>query len=565
MLVDQPLGGAPDLQLKKLLEPLHHGAPNTVDPKYADNPTLYADFAKNPHVNASLRLKMPPKGADSGMRIIRTSGFHRAISRKPQRFCQLSTKRNITITPSRTAIAGLTRRMLKRPNNSGNSSQSPGAISQKRVRMEGINGLAETTQLQTIHEQKPGFNVQPSPSHDSASPSRRDPDYYFEDGNVIFQVINVLFKVHSSLLKLRSKDFEKTFNISPTNAGSESRGSSDENPVPLLGIHNSQFRHLMKVIYAFPLDRTFTSPPAEYEDKHDAARDFIFYVNVASLSHRFSMEDIEAWAKERLVKLAHRIGTDVVDGFTNLTCKDIGRDEDPDMDMGKQDNKNTISLLSNHAVISILVGIRYARDVFDTSLLHDSLHAMQYYFSGEDDPTPELFLAFLRVPNLHKAEPSLFGYFFVVLLILDSNIWTQRVFTRIDRMALFSARCLLTPLPDSLKAPLGIPLFIRPTLQQFSKILCDNTVQQSCFEQCYATMFSHWQVAFGLHYVRLADKDPRVPIKALANLPITRQRFSDLIKGSACSQQCYRVVLGKLDQGIQDLYTRVAGYYKSID
>ncbi|CAE6414292.1 unnamed protein product [Rhizoctonia solani] len=450
--------------------------------------------------------------------------------------------------------------MPKRPNNPESNFQSSSASSQKRVKVEEINEQAQTALGQVTHAQRHSLNVEPPPSNDLAS-SPRDSVYYFEDGNLIFRVNNILFKVHASLLKLRSRDFEKVFHISSTNSGSESRGKVDGNPIPLPGILSFQFRDLMKVIYAHPLDRTFSSLPAEYEDKQEAAKDFIFYMNVASLSRRFAMGDTEAWAKERLVKLAHRIGDDVLDGFIHLTCDDVGRDQDHNV--GMKFYKNSVSSF-NYPETSIVEAIRYARDVSDASLLHDSLHSLQYFCSGVD-PSAEFVLAFFRISNLRKTEPSLFGHLFVVLLALGSNVWTQKMFTHMDRMALFSAQCFLNPLPDSLKTSSDILLFTEPTLQQFSNKLYDHTVQPSCFEKCYRTMFSHWQWAFEEHYDRLADKDLRVPIKALVNLPISRRQFSDRIKRDACARECYRVVLGKLDQATQDLYTRLAEYYKPID
>ncbi|KAH7334295.1 hypothetical protein B0J17DRAFT_720706 [Rhizoctonia solani] len=175
----------------------------------------------------------------------------------------------------------------------------------------------------------------------------------------------------------------------------------------------------MKMIYFYPLDRTFSSLPAEYGNEEDAARNFVFYVNVETLSNLFTMEDIETWAKERLVKLAHRIGDDVNNGFKELTFEDVGREKDTSVDTGPVQAHSVISAF-HYTQITLVEAILYAKAVSHTSLFHDSLHLMQYSCAS-NDPRPEFILAFFRTSNLRDIAPSLFGFLFILIVTLGSE------------------------------------------------------------------------------------------------------------------------------------------------
>ncbi|KDN37713.1 hypothetical protein RSAG8_09981, partial [Rhizoctonia solani AG-8 WAC10335] len=77
-------------------------------------------------------------------------------------------------------------------NTSGQNSRGPGPnSSQKRVKVERIDGQAETTSLTDVQS-----------ANTSRIHRQRDSDYYFNDGSIVFQVKDTLFKVHSSLLQL---------------------------------------------------------------------------------------------------------------------------------------------------------------------------------------------------------------------------------------------------------------------------------------------------------------------------------------------------------------------------
>ncbi|KAG8690939.1 hypothetical protein FRC11_007950 [Ceratobasidium sp. 423] len=450
--------------------------------------------------------------------------------------------------------------MPKRSNNASNNSRSDKVdASQKRVKTEGTDAKIEPASPTSSL----GLNAQPPPSNNPIGFPQRDLYYYFEDGSIIFQVKNVLFKVHASLLERRSDDFKGAFNVPPAIITPlQSRGNYGEGPIIIPDVPCYQFRHLMKAIYIQPTDHFFSPPPAKYKDVKNAARDFVFYADVARLSLKFAMKDTETWAKQRLAKLVHMPGKALNDGFEVLNYQDIGRSYD---DVANQvDHQFPTPNPANYEEFSIIEAIRYARDISDAPLLHDALNLMQYYCADEN-PDVTFVLALLRIPNLCDTEPSLFGFLFLLVLSTGNTRWMDNMFTQVDRMALFSAQSLLSPVPDSLKAPSETPLFNAPTLEFFTERLSDETVRQSCIEQCYPKALSDWQEVFGRYYEDLADRDLRVPIDTLTSLPINRKHFSNRLQKNACADGCYRVILAKIDQVIQDFYAQVAKYYKPID
>ncbi|CAE6474092.1 hypothetical protein ACGC1H_006745 [Rhizoctonia solani] len=160
-----------------------------------------------------------------------------------------------------------------------------------------------------------------SKDEDKFTISSRDPDYYFEDGSVTFCIEDVLFKVHATLLKLRPSDFEGRFDTSPECVNS-TRGTCDDIPLDIPNIKASQFRNLMKVIYCPPSNKLFLSLPTvtpEDMDERDAWRKFIFYLDVASLAHRFGMRHVERWAKPRLRSLTHTTARKISNGLESTT------------------------------------------------------------------------------------------------------------------------------------------------------------------------------------------------------------------------------------------------------
>ncbi|EUC55498.1 BTB/POZ domain protein, partial [Rhizoctonia solani AG-3 Rhs1AP] len=131
-------------------------------------------------------------------------------------------------------------------------------------------------------------------------PTIRDSKYYFEDGSVTIRARDVVFKVHASLLKAHSEDFCNNYNLCTNRDDSlVFGGTCDEDAIVTPDIEPSQFRNLMKVIYCLPsnsLALTLNAPNA-------VVGNFDSCLDIALLSHKFAMENLEQWAKQQLTTL----------------------------------------------------------------------------------------------------------------------------------------------------------------------------------------------------------------------------------------------------------------------
>ncbi|KAG8686376.1 hypothetical protein FRC11_009029, partial [Ceratobasidium sp. 423] len=66
--------------------------------------------------------------------------------------------------------------------------------------------MPESSNHQPVEVHLPaGSKLELNPTHS------RDPQYYFEDGNIVLLVEDVLFKVHASLVKAESQVFQDMF------------------------------------------------------------------------------------------------------------------------------------------------------------------------------------------------------------------------------------------------------------------------------------------------------------------------------------------------------------------
>ncbi|CAE6387105.1 unnamed protein product [Rhizoctonia solani] len=472
----------------------------------------------------------------------------------------------------------------------------------------------------------------------------QDSDYYFEDGSVTFRVEETLFKVHASLLKLRPSDFEGRFDVSTECVGS-TRGTCDDTPLVIPDIKSSQFRNLMKVIYCPPSNKFFLSLPAIASadiEERDAWRQFVFYLDVAALAHRFSMRDIEKWAKPRLRSLVRTAALKISDGLDSTSNDDVlefglnpegdsdsegdqrddseieeyvensedqdesgeedngdsgGREEsnksntdsesdsdkdedyesdedsssddkldsDSDSSKGQRDNE-LFTKAEESPIFRFMDGIWYAKDISDTALLHDIRNILQHHFTKVHYLPVDMLLSFFRVSNLRQRDTPMFGFLFLLLLGHGHKAWDENIFTQVDRMALFSAQCYLTPLPDSLKVPSAAPLFKKiDCAKRFAKRFTSSQVKPSCVKECYREMFPFWADEFGdAYYKHMTSNEPLVAIKSLASIPHRRLNFSEKIRAKECGHQCYLKMLGQVDRDIQGLYARLAEYYKPI-
>ncbi|CAE6535433.1 unnamed protein product [Rhizoctonia solani] len=380
----------------------------------------------------------------------------------------------------------------------------------------------------------------------------RDPMYYFDDGNTTFRVLQVLFKVHSSLLKAHSVEFFSKLNPSQqTNGSNVPRGTSDRDAIVIPDIQPSQFRHLMKVVYCLPDNNVV------FGANQAIVGMFECYLDVAVLSRKFAMEAMHQWAQRKLADIAYGTGKPLADQLNTFyneayeSTNNIYRDNDLPSD----------SHFSGFFASRLITAIQYARTVSRLTLLYNLLSIMEYY-SSFTHPNLEYFSAFFRIEDLRTTEPSLFGFFFLLLLNCGNQMWVDKVFTQEERMALFSAQSFLTPLPESLKASVFAPLFIKPTnSNEFAAILSES----KCENGCHKDIFSYWQKSFPVSYYRdVNSREFSVSIKALTTLPLHRLNFVSEVSRVRCLP-CRRKIIRKLDEDMQEVFARLAGYYKVYD
>ncbi|KAJ7443248.1 hypothetical protein B0H11DRAFT_2204296 [Mycena galericulata] len=87
-----------------------------------------------------------------------------------------------------------------------------------------------------------------SPVSDVVQSVGRDSEHYHPTGDCIIRVENTLFKIHKLHLIHNSPIFAKMFELPPGEEPVE--GLSDDLPIVLYGDRDSDFRHLLKYIYA---------------------------------------------------------------------------------------------------------------------------------------------------------------------------------------------------------------------------------------------------------------------------------------------------------------------------
>ncbi|GAB1524525.1 hypothetical protein RhiTH_007679 [Rhizoctonia solani] len=522
-----------------------------------------------------------------------------------------------------------------------------------------------------------------SEAEEELPPPVHDPEYYYEDGSIVFRVGDVLFKVHTSLLKKETSDFEKTFDVPPKLPDAvKARGTCDENPIIIPEVKASQFRMLIQVIY---------SP--HYVDPlvPDASvwQQFVFYLNVVTLSNRFVMGRVEEWARPKLGQLVRisakaisegadeaskanasdedegeKQGDEVAGGdndtnvigngakSNNLTdgtqdpsrgepkvtggtkntdhaggptdatmsnpaptlnnannsiqpnntnnANDVGgtddtnkgdatqdrtnspesprsggledSDEENDSDEEMRDGDSESRILlppeeKENPTFQLMDALLYAESVSDTSLHYDVRNVLQHHCLYPETHHIDTIVGLFRVACLQEKDPSMFGFLFIILLCQGNQTWKQDIFTRMDRMAFFSAQSYLTPFPDSLKTFVSVPLFTKPiSAKSFATIFSGATTNKSCIEQCYTNAFTCWQETFDdTYYTGMSNKDTLMPIKTLLSLPNRRLDLAQKLSRSRCQHQCHWKLLGQIDRDLQGLYARIAEYYQGIE
>ncbi|CAE6432877.1 hypothetical protein ACGC1H_006750 [Rhizoctonia solani] len=459
--------------------------------------------------------------------------------------------------------------MPKRSSSASVASQrSVTTRSQKRAKLDETEANSiptpaeETKEPEENHEENREENHESNHEEDTEENGNtvsiiRDPKYYFEDGNVTLRVHQVLFKVHSSLFKAHSEDFLTKLNPSFQVDGSTvAGGTSDEDAIIIPDTQPSQLRNLMKVVYCLPSNNVV------FGNNKALVGNFECYLDVALLSRRFDMQAMQQWAKKKLADLAHVSGKLLADQFDDFYCDVEDSNYDIYSDNETFSSVDEVDPPASYNGFALVKAVQYARAVSHRSLLQDMLSILEYYYAYPK--TNIMFLvSFFRIEDLRTTDPSLFGFFFLVLLDRGNQVWIDKIFTQEERMALFSAQSFLTPLPESLKASALAPLFTEPTsAQEFAAILSENS---KCEAGCHNDIFSHWLKAFPTSYYEgVKSREFSVSIKALTALPLYRLNFATGVGRVKCLT-CRRKILRKLDQDMQEVFVRLAEYYKVYD
>ncbi|KAL5639356.1 hypothetical protein ACGC1H_006758 [Rhizoctonia solani] len=365
----------------------------------------------------------------------------------------------------------------------------------------------------------------------------KDPDYYFEDGSVVLLVQDVLFKIHASLLKAQSQVFQDMFTMPVGNAANSIEGISDQDPIVIPQVKPHQFRNLLKMIYSPASSKFHTSLKTRNDEdstlKNNAWSIFTFYLDVATLCHRFGMAEMEEWAQKRLQ--AH----------ISLCTEGIAHEAN--VDPG-----------------SLLDAIQYSKTTQDHQLIRDTQHLTYYYICGlELDLESRALMTLFRTPGLRVNHPSIFGCIFSTFLAEEYHVWEHKSFTKVDRMALFSGQVRLSPIPESFKKDIRSPLFEKPkSLQRFRKTvtlyLCDDG--PPCGHKCDQMIMDLWLGIFEEDYY-----EDGVGVAWFPLLARYRSEFVEEARKMKCCRDCNTRFIKQLDEDIELVYVRLGEYYRKIE
>ncbi|EUC55473.1 hypothetical protein RSOL_116550 [Rhizoctonia solani AG-3 Rhs1AP] len=245
-------------------------------------------------------------------------------------------------------------------------------------------------------------------------------------------------------------------------------------------------------------------------------------------------------------------------------------EEDDDEEMDEGESKDEIVLPPEeevYPVFQLLDALFYAESVSDSSLQYDVRNVLQHHCVDPEYLPVDTLVNLFKVPDLQEIDSAMFGFLFIVLLDQGNQVWKQDIFTRMDRMAFFSAQSYLTPFPDSLKTFVAVPLFNKPiSAKSFATIFSDASTEKSCVEECFTKAFVYWEEQFDeAYYADMANKGTLAPIKALVTLPRRRLDLAEKLLASKCEHECYLKLLSQVDRDVQGLYARLADYYQGIE
>ncbi|CAE6402057.1 unnamed protein product [Rhizoctonia solani] len=250
------------------------------------------------------------------------------------------------------------------------------------------------------------------------------------------------------------------------------------------------------------------------------------------------------------------------------TDKEDERDNDEEMEDGESQYEIALPPEDEEdPEFQLMDALLYAESVSDSSLQCDVRNVLQYHCVHPEYLPVGTLANLFKEPDLKEKDPSMFGFLFVILLDQGNQVWKQDIFTRMDRMAFFSAQSYLTPFPDSLKTLVVVPLFTKLiSPKSFATIFSDGSTKKSCAEECYTKAFTCWQEEFDEgYYADISNKSTLAPLKALITIPRRRLNLAEKLIVSECEQECHLKLLSQVDRDVQGLYARLAEYYQGIE
>ncbi|KAG9123961.1 hypothetical protein FRC07_013352 [Ceratobasidium sp. 392] len=405
--------------------------------------------------------------------------------------------------------------------------------------------LAETSEKPQSLSKKPRIDDEnaeevlelATPELTPPPPITRDPEYYYEDGSVVLLIEGVLFKVHASLLKAQSHVFRDMLTLPLGDNDQEPAGISDERPLDIPGVEAVEFRNLLKMFYFHPSNSYFlATPPAIHPT--ESWDIFFVFSDVARLANRFCMADIEKWAEGQLGSLVKSSATHVAT-------------------QAKNQIKDAIPLV-------FIQALWCAVDTQDISLGHNIRNLIQYFCTLSPNLSPDILFELFHYPELREKDLSLFGFFFLALLNLGHKVWEREPFNREDRIVLFSAQAYLNPLPQSLGKGFMVPLLTKP---QYEAGRLQHLKGKVCPDSCHRQLTTAWKNVFNSNYYSSVESNETMRATTqLGQLPCLRLEFAKAVRAHVpCGKDCSSKALEWLDTDIFQLFTRLSGYYRTVD
>ncbi|GJJ15983.1 hypothetical protein Clacol_010262 [Clathrus columnatus] len=247
-----------------------------------------------------------------------------------------------------------------------------------------------------------------SPSDCHSHSLVRDPEYYFEDGNVVILVQNVLFKVikvHKSRLSKDSSTFEAMFGL-PPETERVAEGFDDDNPV-VLGDTSGQFRIVNLVR---PHEIIKASTPGAGHDWSAFER----FCDLAQMVHKYCFRSTEAWVLSTFVQwlkptrlIPPRISTTATTGLnSNGTATALNRS-------------------SEHMAVADKVLLERLRRILELSVLCEEteLHNAIVQRLQEELGLPNADLPWFIMLGEHHNIPTLTGTAYYALMVQGQDRW----------------------------------------------------------------------------------------------------------------------------------------------